>query len=129
MLYCCKTKNNKMEKTMFEKITPVRQHVENMKRDEWIRHDYIGEIPMELLLMYVNGIVLMISDPYEFDKNGFLNTTIIQQIFERKKELNKWNSGKYNCDDDVFVEAMKHLNESQIGLLEMVKKINKTLMS
>lgn len=114
---------------MFEKITPVRQHVENMKRDEWICHDYNGEIPMELLLMYVNGIVLMISDPYEFDKNAFLNTTISQQIFERKKELNKWNSGKYNCDDDVFVEAMKHLNESQIGLLEMVKKINKTLMS
>lgn len=114
---------------MFEKMTPVRQHVENMKNDEWICHDYNGEIPMELLLMYVHGIIPMISDPFEFEKNRFLKTTINQQIFERKKELKKWCSGKYECDDVFYIEAMKHLNESQIDLLEMVKRLNKTLMS
>jgi len=118
-----------MKKTMFEKMTPIRQHVENMKRDEWIRDDYHGEIPMELLFMYVNGIVPIIACPYEFDKNGFLNSTIDQQIFERQKELEKWNSGHYNCDDVFYIDAMKHLNASQIGLLKMVKKMIKTLMS
>lgn len=118
-----------MKKTMFEKNTPIRQHVENMKRDEWIRDDYDGEIPMELLLMYVHGIIPMISDPLEFDKNGFLKSTIDQQIFERKKELEKWNSGKYFSDDVFYVEAMKQVNESQIDLLKMVKRLNKTLMS
>lgn len=122
-----KTKT-KMKKSMFEKITPVKKHVENMKRDEWINEN-VESVSIELLLMYIHGIVPICHDQHEYKKNKFKNETIKKQINQYEFELDNWKKNQYNIDDEFFVSAMIEMNMAQLRVLKIVDNLNKTMMS
>jgi hypothetical protein len=117
-----------MKKVMFEKITPFKKHVENMKRDEWIPEN-LNVVSMELLLMYIHGVVPICHDEHEYDQNKFQHETIKKQIYHRELELECWKQNEYQIDDEFYILAMIELNESQLSILRNLKRLNKTMMS